>query len=100
MLSWAILDYLGPSVPGHQHIFICLIPKGSFFASSRGAIWPVGFYKINPSTKSGQKMFIFHMLILPLIPITALVIQNAVAMNIYSSYQTEVVDSRSQVNQS
>ena len=39
-------------------------------------IWRVGCYKINPTTPSGQKFFILHMLVLPLIPITALVIQN------------------------
>ena len=41
-----------------------------------GMIWRVGCYKINPTTPSGQKFFILHMLVLPLIPITALVIQN------------------------
>ena len=35
-------------------------------------VWKVGCYKINPSTPSGQKFFILHMLVLPLIPITAL----------------------------
>ena len=39
-------------------------------------VWKVGCYRINPSTPSGQKFFILHMLVLPLIPITALVIQN------------------------
>ena len=38
-------------------------------------VWKVGCYRINPSTPSGQKFFILHMLVLPLIPITALVIQ-------------------------
>ena len=34
-----------------------------------------------------QKFFILHMLVLPLIPITALVIQNSVAMNTLLGYQ-------------
>ena len=43
--------------------------------------WRVGCYNINPTTPNGQKFFILHMLVLPLIPITALVIQNSVTMN-------------------
>lgn len=31
-------------------------------------VWKVGCYRINPSTPSGQKFFILHMLVLPLIP--------------------------------
>ena len=38
-------------------------------------VWRVGCYNINPTTPNGQKFFILHMLVLPLIPITALVIQ-------------------------
>ena len=41
-------------------------------------VWRVGCYNINPTTPNGQKFFILHMLVLPLIPITALVIQNSV----------------------
>ena len=31
-------------------------------------VWKVGCYRINPSTTTGQKFFILHMLVLPLIP--------------------------------
>ena len=58
-------------------MFLSLLP----FQGMDGMIWRVGCYKINPSTPSGQKFFILHMLVLPLIPITALVIQNSVTMN-------------------
>jgi hypothetical protein len=51
-------------------------------------VWSVGCYKINPTTPSGQKFFIFHMLVLPLIPITALVIQNSVTMHTLLGYQS------------
>ena len=72
-----------------------------------GMIWRVGCYKINPTIPSGQKFFILHMvlyhhfsikncllqdifpqLVLPLIPITALVIQNGVTMNTLMSYSS------------
>jgi len=60
-------------------------------------VWKVGCYKINPSTPSGQKFFILHMLVLPLIPITALVIQNSVTMNTLLGYQSRVSTIRRQV---
>ncbi|XP_071748838.1 uncharacterized protein [Lepeophtheirus salmonis] len=60
-------------------------------------VWKVGCYKINPSTPSGQKFFILHMLVLPLIPITALVIQNSVTMNTLLGYQYRVSTIRRQV---
>ena len=60
-------------------------------------VWKVGCYKINPSTRAGQKFFILHMLVLPLIPITALVIQNSVTMNTLLGYQTRVQTIRNQV---
>ena len=60
-------------------------------------VWKVGCYKINPSTPSGQKFFILHMLVLPLIPITALVIQNSVTMNTLLGYQSRVKTIRNQV---
>ena len=61
-------------------------------------VWKVGCYKINPSTPSGQKFFILHMLVLPLIPITALVIQNSVTMNTLLGYQSRVKTIRNQVS--
>ena len=45
----------------------------------------------------GQKLFILHMLVLPLIPITALVIQNSVALNTLLVYQSRVGTIRRQV---
>ena len=59
--------------------------------------WGVRCYKINPTTKTGQKFFILHMLVLPLIPITALVIQNSVTMNSLLGYQAKVSTIRRQV---
>ena len=59
--------------------------------------WTVGCYKINPTTQTGQKFFILHMLVLPLIPITALVIQNSVTMNTLMGYQARVSAVRRQV---
>ena len=47
--------------------------------------------------RSGQKLFILHMLVLPLIPITALVIQNSVNMSTLQGYQTRVSTIRRQV---
>ena len=52
--------------------------------------WRVGCYNINPTTPNGQKFFILHMLVLPLIPITALVIQNSVTMNTLLGYQVSI----------
>ena len=76
-------------------------------------VWKVGCYRINPSTTTGQKFFILHMLVLPLIPcvmfginltfyrndlrITALVIQNSVTMNTLLGYQSRVSTIRRQV---
>ena len=60
-------------------------------------IWRVGCYKINPTTPSGQKFFILHMLVLPLIPITALVIQNGVTMSTLMGYSSRVLTIRKQV---
>ena len=77
-------------------------------------IWKVGCYQINPTTPRGQKFFILHMLVdytitflplsslqvLPLIPITALVIQNSVTMNTLLGYQNKVSTLRRQVRDS
>ena len=60
-------------------------------------VWRVGCYNINPTTPNGQKFFILHMLVLPLIPITALVIQNSVTMNTLLGYQSRVSTIRRQV---
>ena len=46
----------------------------------------------------GQKCFFLHMMVLPLIPITALVIQNSVTMHTILSYQGRVETIRAQVN--
>jgi hypothetical protein len=53
--------------------------------------------QLNPATHTGQKVFILHMLVLPLIPITVLVIQNSVNMNTLLGYQTRVSTIRRQV---
>lgn len=67
------------------------------FQGMEDTIWRVGCYKINPTTPSGQKFFILHMLVLPLIPITALVIQNGVTMNNLMGYSSRVSTIRKQV---
>ena len=46
----------------------------------------------------GQKWFFLNMIVLPLIPITALVIQNSVTMNTILSYQGRVESIRAQVS--
>ena len=35
-----------------------------------------GLFQINPVTKTGQRLYMVHMLLLPFLPITALIIQN------------------------
>ena len=64
---------------------------------------PQVLVQIKPTTyivfsPSGQKLFILHMLVLPLIPITALVIQNSVNMSTLQGYQTRVSTIRRQVS--
>ena len=58
-----------------RNILIKLNSVNYLFQGLEDTAWTVGCYKINPTTHSGQKFFILHMLVLPLIPITALVIQ-------------------------
>ena len=37
-----------------------------------------GLFQINPVTKTGQRLYMVHMLLLPFLPITALIIQAGV----------------------
>ena len=56
-------------------------------------------FQINHYYISGQKCFFLHMMVLPLIPITALVIQNSVTMNTILTYQGRIATIRTQVGQ-
>ena len=49
-----------------------------------------GLFQINPVTKTGQRLYMVHMLLLPFLPITALIIQNSTTLNELLQYQTEV----------
>lgn len=49
-----------------------------------------GFCQINPVTKTGQRLYMIHMLLLPFLPISALIIQNAISLNDLLLYQREV----------
>ena len=54
------------------------------------AMVAAGLFKINPVTKTGQRLYMVHMLLLPFLPITALIIQNSTTLNELLQYQTEV----------
>ena len=46
-----------------------------------------GLVKINPVTKTGQRLYMIHMLLLPFLPILALIIQNSYALHDTLEYQ-------------
>jgi len=52
--------------------------------------WGGGLCQINPVTKTGQRLYMVHMLLLPFLPITALIIQNSTTLNDLLQYQSEV----------
>jgi len=54
------------------------------------AILQAGVCQINPVTKTGQRLYMVHMLLLPFLPITALIIQNSTTLNNLLHYQREV----------
>ena len=37
----------------------------------------IGFFEVNPVTKTGQRLYMLHMLLLPFLPIVALIVQNS-----------------------
>lgn len=49
-----------------------------------------GICRINPVTKTGQRLYMVHMLLLPFLPITALILQNATTLSNLLHYQREV----------
>ena len=46
-----------------------------------------GLCRINPVTKTGQRLYMVHMLLLPFLPITALIMQNATTLSTLLTYQ-------------
>jgi len=54
------------------------------------AILQAGVCQINPVTKTGQRLYMVHMLLLPFLPIAALIIQNSTTLNNLLQYQKEV----------
>ncbi|XP_040569888.1 uncharacterized protein [Lepeophtheirus salmonis] len=61
--------------------------------NSLAADLQAGFCKINPVTKTGQRLYMIHMLLLPFLPIAALIIQNAITLSDLLQYQKEVQNS-------
>ncbi|XP_071745001.1 uncharacterized protein [Lepeophtheirus salmonis] len=57
-----------------------------------------GFCKVNPKTKIGQQVYSIIMILLPFLPIAALIIQNATTLNDLLIYQQDVEESRNKVN--
>ena len=76
------------SLPKCKYLYIIYLTTSFIFCLSSIA---------NEKWPSPQKFFILHMLVLPLIPITALVIQNSVTMNTLLGYQSRVSTIRRQV---
>nr|XP_040578040.1 uncharacterized protein LOC121126774 isoform X2 [Lepeophtheirus salmonis] len=58
--------------------------------SFEGTISRYGIFNINPVTKTGQRLHMIHMLLLPFLPIAALIIQNTTALFELMHYQKEV----------
>ena len=48
-----------------------------------------GLCRINPVTKTGQRLYMVHMLLLPFLPITALIMQNATTLSTLLTYQVK-----------
>ena len=57
-----------------------------------------GFCQLNPVTKTGQRLYMAHMLLLPFLPISALIIQNAITLKDLLHYQREVQQSGEKVD--
>ena len=58
----------------------------------------IAIFSVNPVTKTGQRMYMMHMLLLPFLPITALIMQNSIAMGDLLTYQREVATIGSKVS--
>lgn len=58
----------------------------------------IAIFAVNPVTKTGQRMYMMHMLLLPFLPITALIMQNSIAMGDLLTYQREVATIGSKVS--
>jgi len=50
----------------------------------------IGIFSVNPVTKTGQRLYMMHMLLLPFLPITALIVQNSTTLNNLLQYQRDV----------
>ncbi|KAK7086575.1 hypothetical protein SK128_017444 [Halocaridina rubra] len=57
----------------------------------------VGWFYFNPVSKKGKALHLTQMLVLPFIPIIALIIQNGIVMNEAFDYKDEIVTLANQV---
>ena len=51
----------------------------------------IGFFEVNPVTKTGQRLYMLHMLLLPFLPIVALIVQNSGNLHDMMEYRMESV---------
>ena len=49
----------------------------------------IGFFEVNPVTKTGQRLYMLHMLLLPFLPIVALIVQNSMNLHDMLEYRRE-----------
>jgi len=47
----------------------------------------IAFFEVDPVTKTGQRLYMMHMLLLPFLPITALIVQNSGSLVKQLQYQ-------------
>ncbi|QQP49010.1 Uncharacterized protein FKW44_009520 [Caligus rogercresseyi] len=73
-------------------------PPKSSINDPNGSSLQAGFCQINPVTKTGQRLYMVHMLLLPFLPISALIIQNAIGLSDLLRYQAEVQRSGAKVD--
>jgi len=59
-------------------------------ASPGSTLVRIGIFDINPVTKTGQRLYMMHMLLLPFLPITALIVQNSTSLAYLLRYQRDV----------
>ena len=52
----------------------------------------IAFFEVDPVTKAGQRLYMMHMLLLPFLPITALIVQNSGSLIKQLQYQREVTE--------
>jgi hypothetical protein len=64
-----------PETPSFQQTAADTTTEGSTVSSLR-----VGCFQVDPSSKTGKRIYLLHMIILPFIPIAALIVQNLYTM--------------------